>query len=147
MNDFMIKNWNTVASNEDTVFVVGDFFDFNHCTKEETADVLKQLNGHITLISGNHDVGNLVELRNLGVEVIPYPIVKDNFWILSHEPMYVSENSPYANIFAHVHNNPIYKTVSSRSFCVSAERIGYTPILLKEGYQRVQACAQIKERG
>ena len=66
--------------------------------------------------------------RRLGVEVIEHPIIVDDFWIFSHEPMYVSEQMPYANVFGHVHNNPMYKTVSSRSYCVSVERIGFMPI-------------------
>ena len=46
--------------------------------------------------------------------------------------MYVSEQTPYANVFGHVHNNPMYKTISSRSYCVSVERIGYRPIEFSE---------------
>jgi calcineurin-like phosphoesterase family protein len=39
---------------------------------------------------------------------------------------------PYANIFGHVHANPIYKDFSPQSFCVSVERINYTPISFEE---------------
>jgi calcineurin-like phosphoesterase family protein len=39
---------------------------------------------------------------------------------------------PYANIFGHVHGNPAYKDYSSQSFCVSVERINYTPILFED---------------
>ena len=35
---------------------------------------------------------------------------------------------PYCNIFGHVHSNPIYPTVEIRHYCVSVERIIYTPI-------------------
>ena len=36
-----------------------------------------------------------------------------------------------ANLYGHVHNHPSYRSVSSRSACVSVERIGYTPVLLE----------------
>ena len=45
---------------------------------------------------------------------------------------YIQENGLYANIFAHVHDNPAYTDHSSRTFCVSAERIAYTPILFEK---------------
>ena len=90
-------------------------------------------------IVGNHDKGLEDDYRKYGIEVIEYPIILDGFWILSHEPMYVSEQSPYANIYGHVHNNPMYKTVSSRSYCVSVERIGYRPIELDKVKREVLA--------
>ena len=125
MTKSLIERWNEIVSEEDTVYVLGDF-----CVESEIKNVLleKKLNGRIILIVGNHDKGLEDIYREYGVEVIDYPIILDEFWILSHEPMYVSEQSPYANIFGHVHNNPMYKTVSSRSYCVSAERNDYYPI-------------------
>jgi calcineurin-like phosphoesterase family protein len=131
MNDFMVAQWNSSATSDDDVFVLGDFFDFNHCCKQDAYDILDRLNGNIILIAGNHDT-HLDYFKEYGLTVIEYPILKDNFWIMSHEPMFVTEAAPYANIFAHVHLNPMYKTVSTRSFCVSAERLNYKPIPLDD---------------
>lgn len=61
-------------------------------------------------------------------EVYFLPAVLEDFYILSHEPVYVNINSPYANIFGHVHGNPMYQDVSARSFCACVERIGYAPV-------------------
>lgn len=138
MNQFMIEQWNSVVNNNDTVFVLGDFFDFYYCDDIQVFDVLDQLQGNIILIAGNHDRGNLDVFRAYGIEVIEHPIIKDEFWILSHEPMFVTESAPYANIFAHVHNNPMYRTVSSRSFCASAERHNYEPMLLRDAQNAVK---------
>jgi calcineurin-like phosphoesterase family protein len=125
----LIERWNETVSENDTVYVLGDF-----CVESEIKTVLAEnkLNGKIILIVGNHDKGFEDEYRKYDVEVIEHPIILDGFWILSHEPMYVSEQTPYANVFGHVHNNPMYKTVSSRSYCVSVERIGYRPIEFSE---------------
>ena len=138
MNKEMMDYWNKTVTKNDTVYMLGDFayssaFDFLF---QEGKCVL---NGKIILIAGNHDTDYLEFYRKQGIEVIDYPIVLDGFWIMSHEPMYVNEASPFANIFGHVHGNPMYKTVSSRSYCVSAERIGYTPIEFSLVKQAVQS--------
>ena len=124
MNNKLVSNWNSVVTDEDTVFIVGDFIsDLN------SFEYLSRFKGHIKLIVGNHDIPFLEEYKKYkNVEVIIYPIILENFWIISHEPMYISEQMPYANIFGHIHNNPMYKTVSSRSYCVCVERNGYIPI-------------------
>ncbi len=78
------------------------------------------------------------EYRRLGfAEVYDKPIILNGFWILSHEPLYVSENMPYANIFGHVHASPIFKDFSKHHFCVTVERIGYTPISFEDLLQKV----------
>ncbi|MFR0986288.1 MAG: hypothetical protein ACLSFZ_06955 [Frisingicoccus sp.] len=55
----------------------------------------------------------------------------EGFWILSHEPLYINENMPYANIFGHVHGNPTYKDFCRQSICVCVERTDYRPISLR----------------
>ena len=108
-DETIIRNWNETVTAEDIVFILGDFGDMNYWSR---------LPGKKFLIKGNHDREEYCNSL--------YPIVYENFFILSHEPMWVDEDGPYANIFAHVHNNPIYKTVSSRSYCVCACRNGWT---------------------
>ena len=52
MDAGLIKNWNETVSDDDEVYVLGDFC-FKGATK--AIEYLKQLNGHIHLIRGNHD--------------------------------------------------------------------------------------------
>ena len=136
MDDAMIENWNSAVNDDDTIYVVGDFGAEGH---EE--DILNKLKGTICLIRGNHDSASNKRYRDAGFsEVYDKPIILDDYWIVSHKPMFVSKNSPYANIFAHVHDNPIYSTVSCRSYCVSASRIGYMPICFSFIKQCVKNC-------
>lgn len=122
MTNTIIKNWNNIVTNDDIVYILGDL----GCV---TKQIIQSLNGKKYLIKGNHDTEENQFYRDLGfVEVYDQPIILDSFWMLSHEPMYVTVNSPYANIFGHVHNNGIYNTVSERGYCVCVERIDYTPI-------------------
>lgn len=130
MNGVLIENWNRTVGKEDTVYFLGDI---------GAEQYVKQLNGKKILIKGNHDIKDNNSYRMSGfAEVYELPVILDEFWIMSHEPMYVNENMPYANVFGHVHNNPMYRTVSPQSYCVSVERIGYTPILFEDVKRAVQ---------
>ena len=126
MTNTLIDNWNNVVCDEDIVFLLGDFSEYE---KEMNISICQKLNGRKILVMGNHDTENEKYYYDCGFESVnSYPIIYQNFWILSHEPMYVNTNMPYANIFGHVHGNPLYTDYSKQSFCVSAERIKYTPI-------------------
>ena len=128
MDETLIANWNDVVEENDEVWVLGDFG-----AEGYEKEILSSLNGIKSLVRGNHDLLTNSEYREIGfTEVYDRPIVLDNFWILSHEPMYVNENMPYVNLFGHIHNSPIIKDYSSHHFVVSAERINYTPINFSE---------------
>lgn len=130
MNEQIIQNWNSVVTSDDKVFVLGDVGE---------ASFVKELSGKKYLIKGNHDIHYNNFYRDSGFdEVYDVPIIYDNYWILSHEPLYVNSNMPYANIFGHVHNNPSYKDCSCQSFCVSVERIKYAPIQFDEIKRKIE---------
>lgn len=133
MDRELIKRWNSTVSDTDDVYILGDF----GAEKSET-EILRQLKGNIFLVKGNHDTQSNSYYRSAGFkEIYDMPIIFNGFWILSHEPIYVNSNMPYANLFGHVHNSPLFKDYSSHHFCVSAERIDYTPISLEEIILRV----------
>ncbi len=130
MNRAIIDNWNSTVSEDDEVYLVGDIGNEKH---------ISELKGRKYLVKGNHDKLSNEEYRKLGfTEVYDKPIIFNDFWMVSHEPMYVNKNMPYANIFGHVHANPAYRTVSERSYWVGVERIGYTPISFEEIAMAVQ---------
>lgn len=144
----LIDNWNSVVDVEDEVWVLGDFFFFyklsninptmkgfeiheknvRDCTK-----ILNRLSGSKNLIKGNHDIfDNHFYKEVLGFNFVsPYPIIFNNFFILSHYPLQLTETTPYFNLYGHVHSDEKYKDTST-SKCVSVERIGYKPISLNE---------------
>ena len=121
----LTENWNRVVQPEDKVFILGDFGD---------PKIAENLNGKKILIKGNHD--NYDEKDYLTYFARTYesdmPTLYADFFILSHKPIFIPDvHSPYVNLFGHVHNSPIYKTVSPRSYCVCACRNNYTPISYK----------------
>ncbi len=129
MHTTLISNWNKVVSDDDIVYVLGDFA--KQGVDAATVSVLlKSLNGRKRLVMGNHDNLSPEEYRRAGFEMVyDVPIIVDGFWIFSHEPLYITEKMPYANVFGHVHSNPNYKDVSSRGFCACSERTGFGPVL------------------
>lgn len=135
MNSTIICNWNSTVGENDTVFVLGDFG-----ADDNEKEIIERLNGKIFLVKGNHDVKSNSYYRSCGMcEVYDCPIIIEGFWILSHEPVYVNTNMPYANLFGHVHANPIYADFSEQHFCVSAERIEYTPIEFEKIKQAIKS--------
>lgn len=132
----LIKNWNETVDAEDTVYVLGDFAASE--SKEEVSRLCNRLNGKKILVLGNHDTQSPGWYRQCGFdEASAWPIVVEGFWILSHEPLYINENMPYANIYGHVHANPTYNNFSRQSICVCVERIDYRPITFDEIRKKV----------
>lgn len=133
MNKYIVDKWNETILEDDVVYIVGDFVHPKYSV--ETADLILGLNGHKILIRGNHDTLSDEEYYELGIEkVYDHPIILDNFYIVSHEPMFMNNAMPYVNIFAHVHNNPIYTECGKKHFCVSLERphLDYAPLIFNE---------------
>ena len=141
MTEQLIYRWNSVVGKNDIVYVVGDFA---LCGKQKIIEIGHRLNGRKRLILGNHDGASMNTYREAGFEfVYNHPIILDHFYIISHQPMeYIPGNGVFANIFAHVHDDPAYVDVSARTFCVSAERIDYTPIDFEEAKKQMMIYCQ-----
>lgn len=137
MDEAMIKAWNSLVGEQDTVFHLGDVSMYQ---EEKTMEILNKLKGRKKLILGNHDLHFSQEKwRKMGMEeVFAYPILFKEFFLLSHDPLYVNEYMPYANLFGHVHKSPIYRDFSRHHFCVSCERIDYKPIELGEVKRKIE---------
>ena len=127
MDETIVRNWNSVVSKNDTVIVPGDV---SFYSKEKTKAIIKSLKGKKILILGNHDNDHTVDWwEEVGFNsVSEYPIIIEKFFLVSHEPLYINSNMPYANIHGHIHNQS-YE--SKQYFNVSVEKINYTPILLE----------------
>lgn len=137
MDEVLIKRWNATVSEEDSVYVLGDFG-----ADGKEAAVLQQLHGTKYLVKGNHDTESNAYYRNAGFsEVYDFPILFRGFWLLSHDALYVNRNMPYANLFGHMHNNPIVKDFSSQHYCVSVERIEYAPISFEKIALKIKEAA------
>ena len=129
MDEAMIKNWNETVSNNDIVLHLGDF---GLGKKEYIASIIPRLHGKKILILGNHDNWSEQSYRDMGFHTVSrFPIIYDDFYILSHAPLLLSEKLPFMSCYGHIHDSDMYKDTEN-SRCFSVERIGYRPCLLYE---------------
>ncbi len=134
MDAAMIERWNAAVRPKDIVYHLGDFG-----ADGREAALLAKLNGVKYLVRGNHDPYSNAAYREFGfAEVYDHPILLEGFWLLSHEPLYVNTNMPYANLFGHVHASSVFRDFSPQHVCVSVERIGYEPLGFDEIKRRVR---------
>ena len=105
MDRVLINNWNSVVTDEDTVYILGDFSWYK---EDGTISIFEQLKGQKILIKGNHDrVSRHVVAKCK--KVCDYLEVNDNGTkvILSHYPM-PFWNGQFRNtvhLYGHVHNS------------------------------------------
>lgn len=116
MNLDIIRKWNSVVNNKDTVYVLGDMW---LGKRDNLIPVLNQLAGKIILVKGNHDPEYLVRIIEARSEckVSEYKEVYiDNIRVvLSHFPYEVwnKMNKGSIHLHGHMHGYPIRK-ISNR---------------------------------
>lgn len=141
----IIKNWNSVVTDMDEIYVLGDIAEGHF---EKVISILKQLKGQKHLIVGNHDI----PLRELFEKSGIFQSVQDNSLIedngrkihLSHYPLmdWMEFSREGYLIYGHIHNktpeqNPAYRQIKEYyadklAFNASCDVIGYTPRTLDE---------------
>ena len=141
MDNEMMKRWNSVVGKNDIVWHLGDFALGGKAVAER---VFPQLNGKINLVMGNHDHWKLQWYYELGFHrVYDRKVIINDFVILSHAPlMFLNANTPFYNVFGHIHDSSAYKTWTKTGACVCVERHDYYPVswkTIKEKYEELNA--------
>lgn len=129
MNKTLLSAWRTHIKGNDTIINLGDVFLSGD--KESCTQIIKNLPGKKILVMGNHDRQHSLRWwLDVGFdEVYPYPIIYDSFYILSHEPLYVSKKMPYANIHGHTHSSSFD---NPQMVNVSVDVLGFVPFSFDE---------------
>ena len=139
MDETLIKNWNRKITDEDDVYILGDF----SFKGKDPIFYLKQLKGRKHLITGNHDKAILKnpDCRKLFVEIADLKTIQDgeNRIVCCHYPL-VEWDGYYRNtlhFYGHVHNNFHNETVAYASrmknaYNVGVDVIGFEPKTAKE---------------
>jgi calcineurin-like phosphoesterase family protein len=136
----VIENWNKIVSPEDEVYVLGDTMLNDN---EHGIECLKQLNGHIYLLWGNHDTDTrkklYMELDN--VECLGWAYVfkykKYNFY-LSHYPTLTgnleaeSLHQCAINLYGHTHQMSNFYQDNPFNYHVGLDSHNNTPVLLDD---------------
>ena len=138
LNKLMLDNMKRLIKPEDTLYHLGDVGKFE--TLADAKNLISSIPGKKILVMGNHDSDkNYVKLEVDTDDYVDYwkkagfdtvcsmPVKYNEFTTMCHEPPYFS-NFPQFTIFGHVHTNPMYRTFTSVSCCVSADRLMFMPI-------------------
>lgn len=108
MDRDMIQMWNAQVAPEDTVYLLGDVA---FCPADRAAKILRQLNGRLLLIEGNHDQKNLKsqEFRDCFAEIHKYLEIEyqGTFCVLFHYPIaeFNKQHRGGCHFHGHLHQN------------------------------------------
>ena len=151
MGKALIDNWNSKVTNNDIVFVLGDFFWFH--SRHEIKKVIDKLNGKtIYIVPGNHCKRVAYELCDERVQLLDdisalyiretgTPQVKYEVYV-SHMPLMSwphRERGSY-NFFGHIHSGPRSLSQVDQDlpfhkglqYDIGVDNNEYTPIELEE---------------
>ena len=137
MNRDMIKKWNSIVKKNDMVIHLGDII-FTKGASEEIDKIIKQLNGRLILIRGNHDRKSYSWYLSHGFDFIADKV----YWeynkkkiMFIHDPNRIEHRDLRKCDFiihGHRHNKGLF--VSRRKHCrivnVSVEQLNYNPMNL-----------------
>ena len=133
MNEKLIENWNSVVGKDDLTWCLGDFC-LGPDQKKHIPELVSKLNGRINLILGNHDHNSVKFYYDAGFNrVYDRKVIINDFVILTHAPlMFLNDNTPFFQVFGHVHCSELYPTFAKTGCCVCVERHDYKPISWKK---------------
>ena len=141
MNETLIKNWNETVTNQDVIYVLGDFF--LGTDEEFIYQTIKRLNGEIHLIYGNHDTPKKIELyKNTYGRIycegyatkIKY---KKREFYLSHYPTLTASleqdpNRAVINLFGHTHSKDKFYEDRPYMYNVAVDANDNKPVEIEE---------------
>lgn len=135
MNQALIDNWNNKVKPEDIVYHLGDF-----CWKglSHAKEILSQLKGKVTLITGNHDKESI---GGAGFhEVTPYKVIKpgNTYLVLFHFPIQYWDRRHYGSIHLHGHSHGTADNSNMLRMDVGVDCNNYSPVSLEEVMDKVK---------
>lgn len=115
MDMYLIKNWNNIVTQEDTIFILGDFA-FKYFNRLNNV-----LYGNKIFIKGNHDKKGIIS--DIFIDIL------NEKWLLTHSPY---EDYPRI-IHGHIHNKwKIKKEKNKIMINVGVDVWDYKPVELKQ---------------
>ena len=136
MNEFMIKQWNSVVGPKDIIYHLGDFA--FRCGLETMTEIFHRLNGRKMLIRGNHDEkprkyfemgweqvydSKSTEWDNVEFTMCHYPLAHSRAKQSLHD---------YGQFHIHGHTHSKTPAENGRQYNVSVEHHNYTPVHINQ---------------
>lgn len=149
MNEGLIARWNEKVTDNDDVYVLGDFAFQSKNLRIDTINlIVHKLKGKKHLIIGNHDEWiNKIDVKTrlwASMEYYAKIVDKNRIVILSHYPIETWDQEHYGSIHlhGHLHSNPT-KLYQSNRYNVGCDNWNYYPVTLdeiiaREGYTEIK---------
>lgn len=153
MEEGLIKNWNSVVTDDDIVFDLGDFA---FATHRKWKEILGELNGQHHLILGNHDIqrwpgDKIMELfdsvnNQLLLKIDERYVYLNHYPYLCYGGSYRGPETAVYQLFGHVHNSPygIGKDINRLNnlfpyqYDVGVDNNNYTPISWEDVCKKIE---------
>ena len=145
MNEAIMDNINSVVKKTNTLYILGDFA----LSKKE--NVIRWINEikceNKSIVLGNHDEYSARWYMENGFTwASRFPIIMNQFLILSHEPLFLVPNDVRVNLHGHVHASLPYRP-SNLYFNLSADVINFVPVTLGRIMDEIKADNRAMEDG
>lgn len=141
MNITIVNNWNSIVTDEDDVYILGDLMLGDN---ELGISLLKMLNGKLHIILGNHDTEPRIELyKNLkNVVEICYATqlkYKKAYFFLCHYPVITANfddqlawTKHLINLFGHTHQQHIFYNDNPYMYNVGLDAHNNYPVSIEQ---------------
>lgn len=133
-SDILLK-WNQAVTNADHVFILGDFvWKFTADNRDEVMKMLKEMNGNLHLIIGNHDKIKDSNFKKRFEEIVHYKRVDDvldgenRTVIMSHYYMPLYEQHYRGAILLHGHSHNSSESDMEREITELVKSKGFSPV-------------------
>lgn len=139
MNEKMLANWNSVVTPQDVVYHLGDF---GFGDEKELLKIIKQLNGNILFVRGNHDkkLPRIVPMKDVLEIRIPDARFPRGFCdiFLSHYAHRVWNKSHHGSfhLYGHSHST-LSEDPESFSFDVGVDAWNFTPVSFEQVFEKM----------
>lgn len=135
MNEAIVERHNSLVSNEDDVYVLGDLMLNDN---EKGMELFNQMNGNFHIIRGNHDTDSRIKLYEENprvVEIVWSTEIRlgKNKFILSHWPTLVAngeEKHGPRNLHGHTHQKENLSELGKFNYHVGMDSHNCYPVLL-----------------
>lgn len=137
MHSCIIDNWNSVVTKDNDVFHLGDFA--YRADRDALAKLIKQLNGRIHIVWGNHDEKYAKKLRHMFASCHDdhYMKIGKQKIHLYHFPICSWRSKEHGSWHLHGHSHG-KRQYPGLTMDVSVECVGYKPVTLAQVNDHMQ---------
>ena len=142
MNEVILKNWNSTVDKDDDVYILGDLI-LNDI--EAGLTLLRQLNGKLHLIRGNHDQNTKCAIYECIMEEVTYATMikyKKYSFFLTHYPSkvgWIGDDSKLWNLAGHTHSKDKFENGEFKVYNVACDAHNCTPVCIDEILEDIRA--------